>query len=83
MSILWRISQNETLPTKVVLNFTDRIVMKLLVLSILLSAPCVFSSPAQTQDVAALTDYNSFRIYKMRSLLELKTSPKMYILKVA
>lgn len=83
MSIFWCNSQIGTIHTKVVMDSADRIGMKLLVLSILLSAPCLLSSPAKTQDVAALTDYNSFRIYKMRSFLELKTSPKIYILKIA
>ena len=64
-------------------NFTDKLSMKLLVLSILLSAPCLLSSSVETQEVAGHTDYNSFRIYKMRSFLEIKTSPKVYILKIA
>ncbi len=83
MSIFCGNSHFETLSTKVVGNFTDKFSMKLLVLSILLAAPCLVSSPSKTQAVAGHADYNSFRIYKMRSFLELKTSPKVYILRVA
>ncbi len=60
--------------------------MKLLVLSILLAVPAIPASQVETplaQDVAALPDYNTYRIRKMRALFELRTSPKLFILKIA
>lgn len=60
--------------------------MKLLVLSILLAAPTIPTSQVETplaQDVVALPDYNTYRIRKMRALFELRTAPKLFILKIA
>jgi hypothetical protein len=57
--------------------------MKLLVLSIFLSIPVLTTSQVETQEIAALPDYNTYRIHKMRALLEMKTTPKLYILKIA
>jgi hypothetical protein len=60
---------------------SDKLSMKLLILSIFLSAQTPIQPPTQT--VAALPDYNAYRIHKMRALLELKTTPKMYMLRIA
>lgn len=64
--------------------------MKLLVLSILLAVTTIPSpgvqeilAPSETKSVAALPDYNSYRIRKMRALFELRSSPKIFMLKIA
>lgn len=57
--------------------------MKLLVLSILLSIPTLTTSQVETQEIAAMPDYNTYRIRKMRALLEMKTTPKLFVLKIA
>lgn len=59
--------------------------MKLIILSIFLTVPYhIQMSHSSTKNVvAALPDYNAYRIYKMRAFFEIKSTQKLFVLKIA